>query len=183
VDVEGIEMIRLTAVSLGTIVGGVPGGVAALALAEVAIRRPRRSPPSDPVGVAARLLVLVGAGLPLVAALETAAGFDPEVAEVVRRSRRLGAPGALAGAGGPLSPLLRRLADAASSGSPLEPTIRAFMDGERRRRHTRAVERARRLPVRLMIPMTLLVLPGFVVMVYGPALIDIVRELVGPLAT
>jgi hypothetical protein len=182
VDGETGAVNRLVATALGTIVAGFPGGVAALAVLEVARRRPRRRQQPDPLGVAARLLVLVGTGLPLVAALEAAAGSEPEIAELVRRSRRLGTAGALAGAGGPLAPLMHRLADAASSGSPLEPTIRAFIDGERRRRHTRAVERARRLPVRLMIPMTLLVLPGFVVMVYGPALMDMVLRLVGPLA-
>lgn len=175
-------MNRIAAAALGTIVAGLPGGLAALAVLEVARRRPRRRPDPDPLGVSTRMLVLVGTGLPLLAALEAAAGTEPEVAEVVRRSRRLGTAGALAGSGGPLAPLLHRLADAASSGSALEPTIRAFIDGERRRRHTRAIERARRLPVRLMIPMTLLVLPGFVVMVYGPALIDMVLRLVGPLA-
>jgi type II secretory pathway component PulF len=175
-------MNRLMVGALGTIVAGFPGAVTALAVLELARRRPRPRPQPDAVVVAARLLVLVGAGLPLVAALEAAAGSEPEVAELVRRSRRLGTVGALTGAGGPLAPLLRRLADAASSGSPLEPTIRAFIEGERRRRHTRAVERARRLPVQLMIPMTLLVLPGFVVMVYGPAMIDMVLRLVGPLA-
>lgn len=175
-------MSRLVAIALGTIVAGFPGGAATLAVLEIVRRRPRRRPAPDPIGVAARLLVLVGAGLPLMAALAGAAGSEPGVAEVVRRSRRLGTAGALAGATGPLTPLLRRLSDAASSGSPLEPAIRSFLDGERRRRHTRAVERARRLPVRLMIPMTLMVLPGFVVMVYGPALIDTVLGLLGPLA-
>ena len=84
--------------------------------------------------------------------------------------------------GGSQEGLRKRLGEAAASGAPLEPAIRAYIDGERRHRHTGAIERARRLPVRLMIPMTLLVLPGFVVMVYGPAVVALVADLIGPLA-
>lgn len=176
-------MRRLVLVCLGLIIGGVPVAVVLLVGGEVLPHLSRRrSAEVDGVDVAARLLVLVGAGLPLVPALEQAAASVPGIAGVARRSRRLGAAAALAAADGPLGPLLRRLADAVASGAPPEPAIRTYIDVERRRRHTIAVERARRLPVRLMIPMTLLVLPGFVLMVYGPAFIDLLTSLAGPLA-
>lgn len=176
-------MRRLVAVCLGVVVGGIPVGIVALLAVEVLSRL--RRPPAvevDGVDVAARLLVLVGAGLPLVSALDEVATSTPGLGGVVRRSRRVGSVASLAAARGPLAPLLRRLADAAASGAPPEPAIRAYIDMERRRRHTLAVERARRLPVRLMIPMTLLLLPGFVLMVYGPAFIDLITSLAGPLS-
>lgn len=175
-------MKRVVAASCGVVIAGMPGGLVGLAAVELLPRSRRRTAP-EPNGIeaAARLLVLTGAGLPLIAALELAAGRVAGIDTVVRRSRRLGSAAALASAAGPLAPLLRRLADAVVSGSPPEPAIRAYIERERRRRHLAAVERARRLPVRLMIPMTLLVLPGFVLMVYGPAFIDLVTSLVGSL--
>lgn len=176
-------MKRLMVASLGHIAGGLPLAIAAVSVVELWPRLRRRRTETDPIEVAARLLVLVGAGLPIVSALEMAAPSVPGVAEVTRRARRVGSAVALAAASGPLERLLRRLADTAASGSPPEPAIRSFIDTERRRRHTEAVERVRRLPIRLMVPMTLLVLPGFVVMVYGPAFIDLVTSLIAPLAS
>lgn len=177
-------MRKVVAGAGGVIVAGLPGGVVALAVVELVPRVRRRRPAApDGIEVAARLLVLIGAGLPLMAALEEAAPSVPGIEVVARRARRLGTAAALAAASGSLAPLLHRLADAAASGSPPEPALRAYIEVERRRRQTEAVERARRLPVRLMVPMTLLVLPGLVLMVYGPAFIDLVASLLGPLAS
>lgn len=175
-------MRRIVAGSLGVIVAGLPGCLVALVAVELLPRLVRRrAAPVDGVEVAARLLVVVGAGIPLVPALDEVAGKVAGVDEVVRRTRRLGSAAALGSASGPLAPLLRRLADSAAAGFAPEPAIRSYIDHERRQRHTEAVERARRLPVRLMLPMTLLVLPGFVLMVYGPAFIDLITTLAGPL--
>lgn len=176
-------MVIVVAVSLGVLVGGAGAGLGAALLVVAWRHRPRRGPEIDATAAAARLLVLVGAGMPLGAALASSAEACslPALHEVVRRSRRIGLAPALASSTGALSPLLRRLAHAALSGAPLEPAIRSFIDSERRRRFLRATERARRLPVRLMVPMTLLVLPGFVLMVYGPALVGLVSDMLGPL--
>lgn len=137
----------------------------------------------DVMDLAARLLVAVGAGLPLIPALERAGDGHPEIETVLRRWRRLGAAAALASAAGSPGPLLRRLSESVSSGAAPAPAIRGFIESERARRQAEQMERARRLPVRLMIPMTLLVLPGFVLMVYGPAFIGLVADLLGPLTT
>ena len=174
-------MRRLLAGAVGTLLGGLPLGIALAFIAGRLSRARRRPPPTDVVGIGTVLLVLVGSGLPLISALSMVAAEDPEIGAVVRRWRRLGTAAALAGASGPLSPLLHRLADSAVSGTAPEPAIRSFIDTERRRLHTQAVEKARRLPVRLMVPLTLLVLPGFVLMVYGPAFISMTQDLVGPL--
>lgn len=162
------------------------GGALFLAGAMVmgALLRRRRSRPDELVALAGRLLVLVGAGLPLVPALSRAALASPlqaEIEEVVRRARRLGSSAALIEGGAGAGPLLRQLAHATVSGAPLEPAIRSFLERARRRRHFVAIEAARRLPVRLMIPMTLLVLPGFVLMIYGPAVLDLLDGVLGPL--
>lgn len=177
-------MNRLVTMSVATLFLGLPAGLTVVGIMTVwgRRRRPRRRE-VDVVAVATLLLVRVGAGIPLIPALAGAAGDDPEFEAVVRRARRLGSAAALASASGPMAPLLHRLADAAISGAPPEPAIRSFLDSERRRRHTLAIEKSRRLPVRLMVPMTLLVLPGFVLMVYGPAFISLIGDLIGPLAS
>lgn len=175
-------MRRTVAAALGAIMAGATGAVLALAAVELLPRVVRRRrPPPDGIQVAARLLVLVGTGLPLLTALQAAAAWDPGMSEVARKARRLGTAAALASVSGPLAPLLHRLADSVTAGSPPEPAIRSYIERERRRRQTRAVERARRMPVKLLPPMTLLVLPGFVLLVYGPAFIDLVMTLIGPL--
>lgn len=175
-------MRRLAVFCVGVLAGGLAGGALALAIAELATRRPWRGRPEpDVMELASRLLVAVGAGLPLIPALERAGGEHAEIRGVLRRWRRLGAAAALATASGAPGPLLRGMAEAVSSGAAPAPAIRGFIESERLRRQAARMERARRLPVRLMIPMTLLVLPGFVLMVYGPAFLGLVADLLGPL--
>jgi hypothetical protein len=43
------------------------------------------------------------------------------------------------------------------------------------------VARSRSLPVRLMIPMTLLVLPGLILLLYAPSMLKLFEQLSGPL--
>jgi hypothetical protein len=45
----------------------------------------------------------------------------------------------------------------------------------------RRVARSRSLPVRLMIPLTLLLLPGLVLLLYAPSMFRLFEELSGPL--
>lgn len=177
-------MIKVAVTALGVILAGWPGGLLAWATVVLVARRqsrPRHGTGPPAIQVATRLLVLVGAGLSLPAALERAGEGVEGIEAALRRARRIGMTAALAGVQGPLAPLLRRLGEAAASGSPPETTIRTFIESERRQLLTEKVERARRLPVRLMVPMALLLLPGFVLMVYGPALISLVAEMLGPL--
>ena len=63
------------------------------------------------------------------------------------------------------------------SGAPALPALEAHSRQEHHRRHTAAVERARRLPIRLLIPLTLLVLPGFVLITVGPTVADSLARL------
>jgi len=166
----------------------------ALPLLGVALwsRRPRRRR-SDVVGqqaLAARI-VLVGltAGLPLLGSLELAAqratgSVAAELGLVVRRSRRLGVAAALTHWTGPTtSPFLARLAMSAASGAPMVDAVAAYLAELRLARRSAALERARRLPVTLMIPLGLLILPGFVVLFVGPILLGSLGELIGVLPT
>lgn len=133
-------------------------------------------------------IVLVGltAGLPLVSALELARGFvrgevAVETAAVIRRARRQGTALALAGSGPLTRPLLSRLAMAAASGAPVAEAVADHLSEMRQLRRTAALERVRRLPVTLMVPLGLLILPGFVVLFVGPILFRSFGSLVGAL--
>jgi hypothetical protein len=78
---------------------------------------------------------------------------------------------------GPMSHGSRVLAAAVDSGAAALPALSAFLETEAHRRHSERVEAIRRLPVRLLLPLTLLVLPGFVLMTVGPTVIESLARL------
>lgn len=154
-------------------------------------RRPRHRTSDDPLeqqALAARI-VLVGltAGLPLLATLELAAArttgaVASELLMVTRRSRREGIAQALTHwPGSHTNSLLMRLAMAAVSGAPMLEAVASYLAELRLERRTRSLEKARRLPVTLMIPLGLLILPGFVFLFVGPILLGSITELLGAL--
>lgn len=138
--------------------------------------------------LAARI-VLVGlaAGLPLLATLQIAAerstgAVSAELTLLIRRARREGIAQALSRWTGPnTNSLLTRLARAAASGAPMLDAVASYLAELRMERRTRAIEKARRLPVTLMIPLGLLILPGFVLLFVGPVLLGSLTELQGSL--
>lgn len=138
--------------------------------------------------LAARI-VLIGltAGLPLLATLELAAGRTTgavagELTLLTRRSRREGIAQALTRWTGPnTTSFLTRLAMAAASGAPMLEAVASYLAELRLERRTKALEKARRLPVTLMIPLGLLILPGFVLLFVGPILLGSLVELGGSL--
>ncbi|MGH8924970.1 MAG: type II secretion system F family protein [Acidimicrobiia bacterium] len=132
------------------------------------------------------LLVGLTAGLPLASALELGRGFvrgdvANETATVVRRARRQGMALALTESGPLTRPMLSRLALAAASGAPVAEAVADHLVEMRQLRRTAALERIRRLPVTLMIPLGLLILPGFVVLFVGPIVYRSFGDLVGAL--
>ncbi|HJU80722.1 MAG TPA: type II secretion system F family protein [Acidimicrobiia bacterium] len=145
-----------------------------------------RSAPAQQALLARIVLVGLTAGLPLVSALDLARGFvRGEVAQetdaVIRRSRRHGMALALAGSGPLTRPLLSRLAMATASGAPVAEAVADHLSEMRQLRRTAALERVRRLPVTLMVPLGLLILPGFVVLFVGPILFRSFGSLVAAL--
>lgn len=163
--------------------------IPAIALAlVVAIGRPpvvrarQRLRPSSEADLTRLLLVATSSGLPLGSALDRI-GADlvgpiaDAVLGVVRRSRQLGLHNALVGAEiGGLAPVLAR---SHSSGSPIVPTLQAHLATLNARRVAVALERARTAPVKLMPPLVLLLLPGFVALVLGPGIVDQIADLGG----
>ncbi len=152
----------------------------------LAHRRRQRAADRD-VGLLAGMLVIgLTAGLPLAPALELAAAevhprLAAEVRGMLRRSRRTGLATALAEGAGGAGRLYRRLARAQLTGAAMSGAVASFIDEERAAARARAMEIARRLPVRLVIPLTLLILPGFVLLTVGPSVLSNLSRLLGPL--
>jgi hypothetical protein len=132
-----------------------------------------REIPTQQALLARILLVGISGGLPIPAALALAHSYlegpvATETGAVLRRSRREGATSAL-GQGGDLTrPLFSKLTMAAASGAPVGEAVSSYLAELRAEQRTQALERIRRLPVTLMIPLGLLILPGFVLLFVGP---------------
>jgi pilus assembly protein TadC len=150
-------------------------------------RRSEREAALDVVSCARTLLVGLAAGLPLTAAIDLATHqvspmVGSELTRVLRAAHRQGMAAALAGSEGRLTrPLLSRLALAQTSGAPMSEVVAAFLTETRTTRRAQALERVRRLPVALMVPLGLLILPGFVVLFVGPIVLGSLVDLLGAL--
>jgi hypothetical protein len=159
------------------------GTVLATVLRRVSAARSAAKRAADDVVLLADLTALgVGAGLGLTEALRSSARWvSPQLAaelgRVLRAVRRGGTAALLDVAAGGAAPLYRAIAAAASSGAPLVGVVEAFAAERRHAEHSARVEAARRLPVRLLLPLALLILPGFVVLAVGPALLDSLARL------
>ncbi len=57
---------------------------------------------------------------------------------------------------------------AAESGAPLLPAVDGIVEELRGEERQRQLERARKLPVKLLFPLALLILPGFLLLTVGP---------------
>lgn len=147
-----------------------------------AATRERRRADDDIVLLADLLSLGVAAGRTVRGALESArTHLHPQLGAEVDRllgdmDRRGSGPAMLA-AGGRLADLGRVVATAATSGAPLAAAVAAHADRVRHARHSARVAAARRLPVRLLLPLALLILPGFVVLAVGPAVLQALARL------
>lgn len=164
----------------------------AVTLAETVSLPPLRMPgrrrrSAVDVGSTARMLLIgLSAGLSLASAMEAAADeLGPESAaelrQVLRRARVVGLATALATTDGSSMRLFHRLARAHMTGAPTIGTIAAFIEEHRTAQRAAILERLRRLPVTLTVPLALLILPGFVLLTLGPTVANIVQQLVGGL--
>lgn len=126
------------------------------------------------------LVIGVGAGATPRAAIATAAPWLPEpigpaLRRAVARSDR-GEPLAVALAttcgplGDPLLPLVALLSDTELGGGAVLPGLVRIGDEARRRRRAEAQERARRLPVVMLLPLIVCVLPSVALVGIAPLL-------------
>ncbi len=168
----------LAATSTGRLILGIGTGLELVGLVVVIVMVRRIRHPESQLVLAGDLVVLgLLAGLPFGAALDAAAphlepALAAEVAAVRRSAQRHGATIAYGSHEGALQDLLRLAARAVATGAPLTAAIAAFTEETRQAVRLRAVADARRLAVHLLFPLALLILPGFVVLVAGPVVLD-----------
>lgn len=139
--------------------------------------RARSSEADGPAWLAELLLVASMAGLPPGSALERIAPSAPAgVADIVwrlnRSAKSVGLEKALLDIRGPFEPLCAVVARATVTGSGLASGLRSYIEAAHADEHAKRLVRVQRLPVRLLFPLALLILPGFVLLVMGPVLIE-----------
>lgn len=118
----------------------------------------------------------LAAGLTFPAALERAARplsgeIRSEVDGVLRSSRGVGLVAALGAHAGHCRDLFRIAARAVDSGAPVRAAVESFVDDRLAEQRSLDLAAVRRLPVKLLFPLALLILPGFMVLTVGPALL------------
>jgi tight adherence protein C len=180
----GVVALTVVNPSAGVVAAAVVGAVVwwQRRAADNRIRREQRS---DPDRLARGMLVGLSAGLPTAAALRRSAAevggeVGATVEQVLRRARRDGLAAALGDVDGELRPLATALARAQLTGAALIPAVTAHVDERRAMARARAIHEARTLSVRLVVPLALLILPGFVLIAAGPAVIGAINGLLGP---
>jgi hypothetical protein len=130
------------------------------------------------------LLIELRAGASVLAALIATSESLPDydsLRTVARVSRVSGLMSALPYADEALRPVLSQLVRAQRSGASLAGSVRRLLEGALASERARRLTRARTLPTRLMIPVTLLMLPGLILALYAPSLLATFEDLTGGL--
>lgn len=150
--------------------------------------RHRRQPPcaEDIVAFGRLLVVPLTGGMSLANALTMASQeahpqLRAEVARLLRRSRQEGMAASLAGSGGLLGELFRRMAGAHSSGTSPVRAVLTHVENLHSQVRTEALSRIRSLPVTLAVPLTLLIVPGFLLVLVGPSVVSRLAEMLSGL--
>lgn len=146
--------------------------------AAIAARRVIRHPvPDDDEALLAELTALgLTAGLTFAAAVDAAtAAVAGEASSALRRAGRR----ELASGGPPADdPGLYIVARRSfATGAPLLPAISGYAAALRNEERSRRLNAARRLPVQLLFPLALLILPGFLILTVGPAVLGSLERL------
>ncbi|MCQ3810792.1 MAG: type II secretion system F family protein [Acidimicrobiia bacterium] len=79
--------------------------------------------------------------------------------------------------GEPVRPLVRVLVDGDRYGTELEPALEQLAADSRLLRRRRAEEHARRLPLRLLLPLVACILPAFILLTLAPVLAETLTTL------
>jgi hypothetical protein len=172
--------------SVGLAVAGAPGAVMGIGLHGLLLLRFRLRGPEEPIRpILLLLLVELRSGRSALGALQAVAGLFPDNRDLLLAARVAtisGLTDAVLVSTGQIRGVLSQLARAQKSGAPLADTVRAMIEADIAAEKARRVARARTLPVRLMIPITLLMLPGLVLLFYAPSMLRLFEELSGPLS-
>lgn len=158
------------------------------------VARGRRRPRAPGEGVAGQIVlaellaIAVAAGLPPASALarvarEVPASVAVEVEAALLEARRRGLEAALLSADGASAPVFHLLARSVHSGASVLDALDGHIAVLRGEERSRELVRLRRLPVMLLFPLALLILPGFVLLVLGPMLVEAYDRLSSTLPT
>lgn len=172
--------------ALGLIFIGPPGVLVAIALVgvEARLRRPRAPEPPSLSTVLILLLVELRSGVSVLAALTSvsrALPHDRALRRVARVANLDGLERSVELSDERLYPALAHLARSQRTGASAAETLRRHLEEVITSNRARRIERARTLPVKLMIPVTLLMLPGLVLLLYAPGLLRMFSNLTGGL--
>jgi len=171
--------------SAGLVVAGPFGAIVGGLVPWVWTRLSAQKPPASPVNLVMMLLLIeLRSGVSVLAALIAASESVPEYASlktVARVARVSGLMSALPFADEELRPVVAQLARAQRSGASLGGSVRRMLDNAVASERARRLAKARTLPTRLMIPVTLLMLPGLVLAMYAPSLLATFEDLTGGL--
>jgi len=115
----------------------------------------------------------LSAGLSPTAAIERTArllttDLRPELTTVLRMARRQGLGSALSEASGHAAQIYQVMGTAVRTGGPLAEAVHAVTRQVASDQLAERLVAAKRLPIRLMLPLALAILPGFVLMTLGP---------------
>ena len=179
-----MSALTVACAAVGWVLVG-PVGAAAGMAGPVLLRWRRSRPEPFPLRlVLIVLLIEIRSGRSVLSALhhagERITGF-PELRQVARVAEISGPKAAIEAAGPELRPVLVHLVRSHRSGAPLDATVRRLLDEDLAEERARSLARARTLPVRLMLPVTLLMLPGLVVLLYAPSIVRLFDDLTGAL--
>jgi Type II secretion system (T2SS), protein F len=178
-------MTAVVSGSIGLVVAGLPGALLGICLHagfRLRNRLQKRPPLLRPILIV--LLIELRSGRSVLGALQTVGRSFPGHAEL-RLAARVATISGLGQAAllmtGEMKGVLSQLARAQKSGAALGDTVRSMIDADIAAEKARRVARSRSLPVRLMLPMTLLLLPGLVILIYAPSMLRIFQDLSRPL--
>lgn len=176
-------MSYVIAASLGLNFFGFPGAVAAVLVIGFRRHLPRRRREDDLRPIMMVLLVELRGGRSVLSALQAASGRFPEAGElkrVVRVASVAGLTAAVDETRGGMRFLLIHLARAQATGASAADAVRRYLDDDIARERAERQARIKALPVRLMLPLSLLTLPGVVLLAYGPTILSLLDGLVVP---
>ncbi len=178
-------MTAVVSGSIGLVVAGLPGAVLGICLSACfALRQRRRKDPSLLRPVLIVLLIELRSGRSVLGALQTVGAAFPAQAEMTLAARVATISGLSQAAllmTGEMKAVLSQLARAQKSGAALGDTVRSMIEADIAADKASRVARSRSLPVRLLLPITLLLLPGLVLLLYAPSMLRLFEDLSGPL--
>lgn len=140
------------------------------------LRRSTGISPDDVVAFGELVSLAMSSGASPIAAVSAARKYGPasiagEVDRILRRSSAGHAAAVFRGHVGAVTPIITPIGHALATGAPLGLRVEVALTELRADVHASKVARLRRLPVRLLFPLTLLILPGFMVLTLGPSLL------------